>query len=69
MKRFSIQLDKTTSIAINKSGDNINLYICQDQTCIKLNRDLILMLLSLKSVIEETICHVLHTTELQKITI
>ena len=63
VKKFYIQLDKTTYVAINKNGDNINLYICQDQTCIKLNRDLILTLLSLKTIIGEAICHMSQTTQ------
>ena len=66
VKKFYIQLDKTTYVAINKNGENINLYICQDQTCIKLNRDLILTLLLLKTIIEEAICHMSQTTQQQE---
>ena len=66
VKMFFIELDKMTYVAINKNGDNINLYTCQDQTCIKLNRDLISTLLSLKTIIEEAICHMSQTTQQQE---
>ena len=62
-RKLFIQLDKTTYIALNKKNENIMLHICQPTTVIKLEKDQILTLLSLKSVIEETICYMSHSPQ------
>ena len=59
--KFYIQLDKTTYLALNKKDKNITLHICQPNTVIKLDKDQVLILLSLKQVIEETICYMSHS--------
>ena len=56
-RKLFIELDKTTYIAVNEKNENITLHICQPNTVIKLDKDQILTLLSLKSVLEETICY------------
>ena len=60
-RKVFIQLDKTTYIALNKKNGNITLHICQPNTVIKLEKDQILTLLSLKSLIKETICYMSHS--------
>ena len=65
-RKLFIQLDKTTYIVLNKKNENITLHICQPTTVLKLNKDQILTLLSLKSVIEETICYMSHSAGVQE---
>ena len=65
-RKLFIQLDKTTYIALNKKNENITLHVCQPTTVLKLNKDEILTLLSLKSVIEETICYMSYSAGVQE---
>ena len=53
VKKLFIELDELNYISIIKNGSDISFYICQPQVCLKLSKDEILMVLSLKSVIEE----------------
>ena len=61
-RKFFIQLDKMTYIALNKKDNNITLHVCQPNTVIKLDKDQVLTLLSLKTVIEQTICYMSHSS-------
>ena len=67
VKKLLVQLDKMTYIAINKNKDHIVLHICQPQTVIKLNREQILTFLSLKPVIEQTICYMSHMRQKESV--
>ena len=59
--KLFIELDELNYISINKNGDDISFYICQLQVCLKLTKDEILMVLSLKTVIEEMITYLSKT--------
>ena len=61
VKKLFIELDDLNYISIIKNGGDISFYICQPQVCLKLSKDEILMVLSLKSVIEEMIAHLSKT--------
>ena len=50
-----IELDESNYISIMKNSNDISFYICQPQVCLRLSKDEILTLLSLKAVIEEMI--------------
>ena len=61
-RKFFMQLDKMTYVALNKNDNNITLHICQPNAVIKLDKDQVLTLLSLKTVIEQTICCMSHSS-------
>ena len=61
-RKLFIQLDKTTYSTLKKNNEKISLHICQPNAVIKLNEDQLLTLLSLKGIIEETICYLSHST-------
>ena len=64
VKKFYIELDELNYISICKNEkDNIVFYICQPEVCLRLNEEHILKLLSLKSVIEETITYLLKSKQ------
>ena len=55
VKKLFIELDESNYISITKNSDDISFYFCQPQVCLRLSKDEILTLLSLKPVIEEMI--------------
>ena len=57
VNKLYIELDQSNYISVTKNSDDISFYICQPQVCLKLSKDEILTLLSLKPVIEEMIAH------------
>ena len=57
VKKLYIELDELNYISINKNGGDISFYICQPQVCLRLDKDEILTLLSLKPIIEEMIAY------------
>ena len=67
-RKFFIQLDEMTHIALNTKANNITLHICQPNTVIKLEKDQVLTL-SLKMVIEQTICYMSHSSRKQETTL
>ena len=61
VKKLFIELDESNYISITKNSGDISFYICQPQVCLKLSKDEILTLLSLKPVIEEMIAYLSNT--------
>ena len=61
VKKLFMELDELNYISIIKNGSDISFYICQLQVCLKLSKDEMLMVLSLKSVIEEMITYLSKT--------
>ena len=57
VKKLFIELDELNYISITKNSEDISFYICQPQVCLRLSKDEILTLLSLKPVIEEMITY------------
>ena len=56
--KFYIDLDESNYISIYKNqNDNIVLYICQPEVCLRLDEVQISKLLSLKTIIKETISY------------
>ena len=61
VKKLFIELDESNYISITKNSDDISFYICQPQVCLRLSKDEILTLLSLKPIIEEMIAYISNT--------
>ena len=61
VKKLFIELDELNYISITKNSDDISFYICQPQVCLRLSKDEILMLLSLKPIIEEMMAYISNT--------
>ena len=61
VKKLFIELDELNYISITKNSDDISFYICQPQVCLRLSKDEILTLLSLKPIIEEMIAYISNT--------
>ena len=55
VNKLYIELDESNYISVTKNSDDILFYIRQPQVCLRLSKDEILTLLSLKPVIEEMI--------------
>ena len=57
VNKLYIELDQSNYISVTKNSDDISFYICQLQVCLRLSKDEILTLLSLKPVTEEMTAH------------
>ena len=57
VNKLYIELDQSNYISVTKNSNDISFYICQPQVRLRLSKDEILKLLSLKPVIEEMMAH------------